>query len=80
MRGDWHRLAEMAAKRHLPRAAMLAAGHHPLPLVDNIKNNSIDNTRYLMRNSLVLLKYIRSGLSTIFEALVAVLESWHSAS
>jgi hypothetical protein len=37
MRGDWHRLAKMAAKRHSPQAAMQAAGRHPLSYADNIK-------------------------------------------
>ena len=66
MCGNWHRLAEMDAKRHLPRAAMLAAGHHPLPLVDNIKNYSIDNTRYFNAQFISIIKIYKVRLVCYF--------------
>ena len=37
MCGNWHRLAEMAAKRHHHKQQCKAARRHPISLVDNIK-------------------------------------------
>ena len=47
MRGDWHRLAKMAAKRHSPCAGMQTARHHPLSLVNNVNNYVITYTLYI---------------------------------
>ncbi len=68
----------MAAKRHHRKQQFEAARRHPLSLVDNNKMYFINNTRYFnARRNYV--KYIRSGLSAILEAVVVVLESWRSA-
>jgi hypothetical protein len=46
MRGDRHRLAEMAAIRHRHVQQCKAARRHPLSLVDNIKIYFINNTHH----------------------------------
>ena len=48
------------------------AGRHPLSCVDNIKIISLKMLVILMHSSTILLIYIRSGLSAIFEAVVEV--------
>jgi len=46
MRGNWHGLAEMAAKKHRHEQQCKATRRHPLSLLDNIKIYFINNTRY----------------------------------
>jgi len=46
MRGNWHGLAEMAAKRHHHEQQCKAARCHPLSLVDYTKIYFINNNRY----------------------------------
>ena len=81
MRGNWHRLANMVTKRHLPRAAMWAAGCHPLSLVDKIKIISFIILFILTRDQTMLLNYIRFGSFTILEAAsirVMAFSTWSS--
>jgi len=48
MRGNWHGLAKMAAKRHRHEQQCEAARRYPLSLVDYIKIYFINNTRYFI--------------------------------
>jgi len=55
MRGNWHGLAEMAAKRHCHEQQCEATRRHPLSLVDNIKIyflSLVDNIKiYFINNT-----------------------------
>jgi hypothetical protein len=62
------------------RAAMQSRWVPPLSLAQNIKNISLIILVILVGGSILLLKYIRSSLPAILEAIIAVLGSWRSAS
>ena len=75
MCGNCHTLAEKATKRHRHEQQCKAARRHPFSLVDNIKFYFINNTRHFNARLNYILIYIMSGLSAIFEGIVAVLGS-----
>jgi hypothetical protein len=61
MHGNWHRLAEMATKRHRHEQQCKATRRHPLSLADNIKIYFINNTCHfnVRLNYIINLYYVR---------------------
>jgi hypothetical protein len=74
------RVGQNGRQKTFAQAAMRGRWAPPLSLVQNIKIISLIIFVILERGSILLLKYIRSGLPAILEAVIAVLGLWRSAS
>jgi hypothetical protein len=70
------RVGRNGRQKTFTQAAMQGRWAPPLSFVQNINNYFIN----FVRGSILLIKYIRSGLPSILEAVITVLGSWRSAS